>query len=433
MRRIFVFLPIAGLFTAWLVSLLYISPVVEAETRQSAAEAMGIDAVISDVLEHNAELLYYEREIDIAEGDFHTAATWSNPEISTSVGNKHISSGAGGDDGISWSLSFTQTFEWPGRIELRKLIATKQRELAEIGLSQFKAALASQTRALAYDIFAAQEKLAATREVVNRYESLMAVLKERETAGVVPLLERRIIEATAFALRRKVTDAELERNAAAFKLNELRGTPFTDELRLSPVTPHFMPPPSIDELLASARSKNFSLLLKNVEAQKQGLKVSLAKNERHPSFSVGPYFSNERAGDQETQVGIGVSVPLPLWNDNAGNIASEEARAKRAAASFHVTERELEREIFENWKAYKTKLSEMGKWKQESVKEFKAAAILADDHYRTGAVPAATYIELQHQYLEALEATLSTQRDALLARQKLELLTGVTFEGATHD
>ena len=42
----------------------------------------------------------------------------------------------------------------------------------------------------------------------------------------------------------------------------------------------------------------------------------------------------------------------------------------------------------------------------DSVGRFKEAAELADRHYRLGAVPVATYVELQKQYLEAVEALL---------------------------
>ncbi|HEV8712916.1 MAG TPA: transporter, partial [Candidatus Binatia bacterium] len=59
------------------------------------------------------------------------------------------------------------------------------------------------------------------------------------------------------------------------------------------------------------------------------------------------------------------------------------------------------------------------------------AAELADRHYRLGAVPIAAYVELQKQYLEAIEALLDTRREALDAGQQLELLTGLDIH-AVH-
>jgi len=42
-------------------------------------------------------------------------------------------------------------------------------------------------------------------------------------------------------------------------------------------------------------------------------------------------------------------------------------------------------------------------------------------------VPVSTYVELQKQYLEAVEGLLETKKEALEAAQNLELLTGLTL------
>ena len=72
----------------------------------------------------------------------------------------------------------------------------------------------------------------------------------------------------------------------------------------------------------------------------------------------------------------------------------------------------------------------MSKWRPDSVQQFKEAAALADRHYRLGAVPIATYVELQKQYLEAVEALLDTRREALEAGQQIRVLTGLDFNAA---
>lgn len=46
-------------------------------------------------------------------------------------------------------------------------------------------------------------------------------------------------------------------------------------------------------------------------------------------------------------------------------------------------------------------------------------------------MPIATYVELQKQYLEAVEALLDTKREALEAGQEIQRLTGVDFNAVT--
>ena len=80
--------------------------------------------------------------------------------------------------------------------------------------------------------------------------------------------------------------------------------------------------------------------------------------------------------------------------------------------------------------AYEIFIAEMAKWPADAAEKFRDAARKGDENYRLGALPIATYTELQKQYLDAVDALLSTQADALEARQQLELLSGINLGDA---
>jgi cobalt-zinc-cadmium efflux system outer membrane protein len=82
---------------------------------------------------------------------------------------------------------------------------------------------------------------------------------------------------------------------------------------------------------------------------------------------------------------------------------------------------------------YAAKLREMGRWRADAVEHFREAAELADRHYRLGAVPVSVYVELQKQYLEAVEGLVDTKREALESEQNLELLTGLALGQVKSD
>ena len=389
--------------------------------------SVSLDALVADILQNNPELKFYTAEIAAAKGERKTAASLANPELATQIGAKSVRGRGASDEGIAWSVSVQQPLEWPGRIPLRKAIANQQIKLAELGYSQFKAALAAKARTLAYNLFAAQQKATAARGVADRFQALREVLVQRDPAGLTPALETRIIESTELTLHRKATEELLEMQSALLELNQLRGQAWDSSLRVAPSKLAFTSPPEGDSLMEAARTNNFELQTRKAELEQQGFRVSLARNERYPAVSVGPYFSQERAGETENIVGIGVTVPLPLWNRNKGSIETARARELQAQTSLYVTQREIERKVAEQALRYQTKLNEMSKWRPDSVEQFREAAELADRHYRLGAVPVTTYVELQKQYLEAVEALLDTKREALDAGQQLQVLTGIDF------
>lgn len=120
-----------------------------------------------------------------------------------------------------------------------------------------------------------------------------------------------------------------------------------------------------------------------------------------------------------------MTLPLPLWDRNKGNIETAKARQAQAEASLFVTQRELERKVTEAADTLSMKVQEMRLWRPDATDHFREAAELADRHYRLGAVQISTYVELQKQYLEAVEALLDTRKEALDAASQLEALTGI--------
>ena len=387
-----------------------------------AADEKAI-TLVAQALAENPELKFYEAEIAAAKGERKTAGTWANPSVSTEIGRKRVR-GDISAEGTTWAVSIEQTFEWPGRISLRKAIADRQVELSETGLEQFRAALAAEVRRRGFALYAGQRKAEAAREVAARGEELVATLVQREPAGVTPLLETRAIEAAVIKRRRSASEAEQGAQSALFELNQLRGRSIATPLTLADFSPAFAELPPVAELIRRAAHGNFEMRQRELEFTQQGFKVKLAENEAWPSITVGPQFSQERASDKETKAGLGVSIPLPLWNRNTGGIATAKARELQAQTSLRLAQRAVERKLREQATAYELHRKEMARWNPKVADQLREAAALADRHYRLGAVSLATYLEVQSSYLEALEAIFSTQADALTARAEIELLTG---------
>ena len=397
-----------------------------------AADSTPLDALVAETVAKNPELKFYEAEIAAARGGRSTAGEWANPELSAELGNKRVRDLGGNKigDGPVWSVSLSQTFEFPGRVSLRKAIANRQIELAQLGLEQFRAALATRARTLGYQVLAAQQRAEAAQEVAKRFQDLLAVLVQRDAAGVAPMLETRIIEASAFTLTRRASEATIAARNAQFELNQLRGLPVATPVEVQRTNVPLKSAPSIEVLMAMARERNFDIRARVAELEQQGLRVKLNQNERWPSVTIAPYVSGEKASDKERQFGLGVTIPLPLLNHNAGNIETAKARQLQAEVSLNVALREVERKVASARAAYETFLAEMAKWPSDAAEKFRDAARKGDENYRLGALPVSTYTELQKQYLDSVDALLSTQADALEARQQLELLTGVNLGDA---
>lgn len=391
-----------------------------------AAEPVEIEQLVADALAHNPELKFYEAEISGARGNRRVSGAWDNPELSAELGRKSVRDLAGNQlgDGAVWSVSLSQRVEFPGRLALRKAIADRQVELAELGLEQFRTALANEIRLLGYQLLAAQQRSEAAQEVAKRFQDLLEVLVQRDPAGIAPLLDTRIIEANALSLARRARQAVEEYHHALTRLNLLRGAPHHTPISIARREIRLGPLPELAELHALARTRNFTLRARTAELEQQGFQVRLARHERWPAITLAPYVAGERASDRQREFGLGVSVPLPLRQRQRGSEVAAEARRAQAEVALTLALREVERAVEEGVHAYLAQQEEIARWRDDSVGRFREAAELGDQHYRLGALSISTYTELQKQYLDALDALLGTQADALVTRATLEQLTG---------
>src|SRR5438093_9498929 len=200
----------------------------------SASEGVSLDALVAEALARNPEIKVYSAEIAAVKAERRTAGEWQNPEASTEGGVKIVRDYHGNTlgDGIMWTLGASQTFEYPGRVTLRKAIANRQIAVAELGLEGFRTALASRVRAAAFRAALGQAKADAAGEIAKRFDDLAAVLAQRPAAGVAQEADVRIIQANAIPLRRRPIEAQREVQSAIHELNQLRGARIDSPLAL---------------------------------------------------------------------------------------------------------------------------------------------------------------------------------------------------------
>ncbi|PYK13370.1 MAG: hypothetical protein DME65_02160, partial [Verrucomicrobia bacterium] len=262
----------------------------------------------------------------------------------------------------------------------------------------------------------------------KRFDDLAAVLSQRPAAGVAQKADVQIIEANAIALKRRPIEAQREMQSAIYELNQLRGARIDSTAALPNLDLKLEPLPSVATLLFNARERNYDVRTHVVELEQQGYKVKLALNERWPAVRVGPFAHNERADTNEYQFGVSVSLPLPLWNKNAGRIQTEKARASKAEASLVTLIREVERKVADAEFLYRSRRKEAQQLQASILPQMRQTAEAADRNYREGAVSISTYTELQKQYLDSIDALSAARAAAIDARQQLEQLTAMRLD-----
>jgi len=389
--------------------------------------AWTIDGMVAAALQHNAELKAYEAEVAAARGQRTQAGFFKNPEVSTEIGAREVRDGENilQGNGTTFSIAITQTFEFPGKGTLRKAIAQKDIELAELGLEQFRLALAGQVRIQAYEYLAATAEASASQEAGTASQQLNESLGKGEAGGARQQLDRQLLSARLAELRQSVREASARREEALSELATLLGMPPGIPIR---VTDRLAPPRSkltLNTLVLAAQSRNPLLKIRKTALQKAEREVTAARLAIAPDFAVGPFFSRDVAGDTEQNIGASVSATIPVWDWNVGNIATAKARQAQAEALRVQDERKLEHAIARQVRIHELIQTQIARTPNIAWTE---TLQLADQQYRAGAIDVWRYIEVQKAALSSHQIRNRAALDAWRTLLDLNLLTGGALE-----
>ncbi len=360
-------------------------------------------------------------------GERTQAGLWKNPEVSAQYGERRIKNreGALQNQGFTREISITQTFEFPGKGSLRKAIANQNIEIAELGLEQFKRVLQGRVKSLAIEYGVNSANAESADEIAERSGGLIKLLHERPYAGTPQLLELRAIEGSLIELKKSAKEFIQARDEASANLHLLLGLPSNQPLKIEvPLEAPHLPLSDSTSLILTALSHNTSLLIRTRELEKAVKEVTSARWEVAPDFKVGPFFSQDRAGDVEQNFGATLSVTLPLWDWNQGNIASAQARRTQADSLLLEARRQVEGEVLRRKRSYDLHQKLLQEISSSSIQQLRDASDLADRQYRTGGIGIQLFLEMQRQYLSSMKIQGETLSEVWKNWLDLDLLTG---------
>jgi len=397
-----------------------------AQDASRSSSPNSIETLVSMALANNAELKSFESEVAAAKGQRTQAGFFKNPEVSFEFGGREVrdSENILQGDGTTLSISVMQTFEFPGKGTLRKAIANKNIEIAELGLEQFRLALAGQVRVLAYEHLAAIAEAGAAEAVYKQSNDLASQLNSQSNFGARVQIEIRLVQASLVELGAAIKEASLRREETRTQLNALLGRPQNLPLR---ITDSLMPPTSkLNEntLVFAAQKKNPLLKIRQRELERSSRELTAVRLDIAPDFAIGPFFSRDVAGDTEQNIGGAISATVPLWDWNIGNIQSAKARLEVAAALRVKAERDVEAQILSRLKSYELTRRQLSMIPVGLLKNIQEASTLADTQFRNGSISAQLYLETQSAYLNTLRASQTAVLDAWRTLLDLNLLTG---------
>ncbi len=386
-------------------------------------DAATLEVLISEAWTNNPEVRLYEVAVEGARGELITAKTWNNPEVSVAPGALHTSeSGSPSRTGFHGDFGVSQTFLFPGKRALQKAVAQKTVESRQLALSAFRTQLAIQVHRSFYSLLAARQVVALRERHLALAQSFLEAAKKKVEGGFAPDFEHTKAEVDVAAGRKALRDAQAEEAVARTALNSLVGRKLDAPVAIAGEFSESPTVPDEGTLLNHALAQNPSLKIQAAEVERSGLGIALTKKSRLPDFTVGPSVEY-REGEQI--YGLGVSLPLPLWDKKKGAIATATAEQQRALAEFDTLRRDIIREVSSAAHLLAAARASLAIYTPAFRGKLKSALDSASQSYAEGRTSLLVYLETERTYYDTEAAYYETLQRLYDAQAALEAALGM--------
>jgi len=384
-----------------------------------ATNALTLDAAIRLAQADNPEIRVLAADIAMARGETTTTKTWQNPELSVAPGFKTIR--APSDTQFHGNFGLEQSFEWPGKRALRRAVAEKNVAVRQLALEGFRAQLAIQVRRVYFTLLASRKIVALREQRLTLAQAFVTAAKKKVEGGFAPEFEATKAEVEVVGSQKALRDAQAQHEAAQVALNALMGRKPTEALTATGTVSESMVLPNQVRLLEQALVRNPSVKVQEAEAERTGLSLQAIRKSRLPDFKVGPNVEYTR---DEQIFGFGLTLPLPLWDNKKGEIASATAAQERALAELEKLRRDILRDVTtaaQNLRAAKESLMFYTPVLRDKLK---AALDAAEQGYSEGRTPLLLYLESQRTYFDTQADYFDTLQNQFASQAELESALG---------
>ncbi|MBU2584283.1 MAG: TolC family protein [Bacteroidetes bacterium] len=290
-------------------------------------EKITLKEAVDTALSNNPNLKTFVYEISSLEKIKIQAGLIPNPvaelEAEDFLGGKELS----GIKGSQYTLSGSQLFELGGKRGSRINLAEKEINSAQGNYELIKLDLIAQVKSAFFGLYQIHHQIKLQQEFIQINEEILKTISERVKAGRTSPAEESKVN-VAF-INSQIELQRLQRNysSAQTRLNSLLGT---TGLNLVPSTNLFdklFTPPDKENILADLYSIPALKYLSN-ETNFRKAQLELEESHAVPDLTVsaGVRYLNELKTNSFV---AGISIPLPFFNRNQGNIQSAEVRIQQ--------------------------------------------------------------------------------------------------------
>jgi len=393
-----------------------------------------------------AEQIFFQKNLQLIAANYNVKADsaliqqarlWDNPGLVTDQNiysnNKWLEHGTN-PDGTPQGQFYVQLqflIKTAGKRGKQISLAKTNATISQWQFNNLMAQLKAQLRTDFYTLVQLQVSGTLLQAELDQTDKLITNMSQQFTAGNVARKDLLRVQALEIGLKQDMVDNARQVEDVQSELRTMLQLPGDQYIKpqLANNASVVLPQQSLQQLISMARDNNPSYHLQQLQVAYQEQNLSLQKALAAPDLTLGPNYDHN-SNYTPHYVGLGISLPLPVFNRNQGNIRSARWQVQQEEANMQYADVQLQNDVLSAWRKLQLLLqpNTTGQLQDNFYGDYETLYNNIIESYRQRQISLIEFIDYFDAYKEIRQRQAQQQLNIRLAKEELNLKVGRDLE-----
>ena len=395
---------------------------------QQVAGTLTLKEAEQRFLERNLSLIAERYNIDMAQAQVLQAKLFENPVISLEqnvynrLNGKYFDFGKEGEAVVEIEQVIYLAGQRNKQVRLEKI----NKEIAEYQFEEVMRTLRQELNEKFVEVYFLSKSIAIYEKEVNSLQVLLGGMKIQQEKGNISLMEISRLESMLFSLRKEKNERENDLLTTRGELNLLLNLPEDTQVQLSldeeVLQQLDLSQLSFADLKAIINERpNQKIARSTVNASRANLK--LQKSMAFPEFSVKGNY--DRVGNFiNDYFAIGVSLSVPIFNRNQGNIKAARFSIQQAGVQQEYAANRSDMELFTAYTSLEKATQLYQSTNMDLERNFEKLITGVNENFTRKNISLLEFIDYYDSYKETCIQLYEIKKNVFLAMENLNTVVG---------
>lgn len=395
---------------------------------QQVAGTLTLKEAEQRFLERNLSLIAERYNIDMAQAQVLQAKLFENPVISLEqnvynrLNGKYFDFGKEGEAVVEIEQVIHLAGQRNKQVRLEKI----NKEIAEYQFEEVMRTLRQELNEKFVEVYFLSKSIAIYEKEVNSLQALLGGMKIQQEKGNISLMEISRLESMLFSLRKEKNERENDLMTTRGELNLLLNLPEDTQVQLSldeeVLQQLDLSQLSFADLKAIINERPDQKIARStVNASRANLK--LQKSMAFPEFSVKGNY--DRVGNFiNDYFAIGVSLSVPIFNRNQGNIKAARFSIQQAGVQQEYAANRADMELFTAYTSLEKATQLYQSTNMDLERNFEKLITGVNENFTRKNISLLEFIDYYDSYKETCIQLYEIKKNVFLAMENLNTVVG---------